>query len=63
MAQWIVATTDVPSGKDRESDWKERGAYSKHDDALKAARKLRKTSPPRVRVRTQIDHARGGMTG
>jgi hypothetical protein len=63
MAQWIVSTTEVPTGKDKEADWRERGAYSKHGDALKAAKALRRSSPPRVRVRAKIDHSRGGMTG
>lgn len=63
MAQWIVATTEVPSGKDKEGDWRERGAYAKEGDAKRAAKALRKSSPPKVRVRAKIDHSRGGMTG
>lgn len=63
MAQWIVSTTDVPSGKDNESDWSEHSNHAKQQDALKAARMLRKSLPPKTRVRTKIDHARGGMTG
>ena len=63
MAQWIVATTEIPSGKDKEGDWREVGAYAKKTDALRKAKAVRKSSPPRVRVRTRIDYARGGMTG
>lgn len=63
MAQWIVSTTDVPSGKDNESDWTEKAHFAKEGDAKKAAKQIRKQSSPRTRVRTQIDYARGGMTG
>jgi hypothetical protein len=63
MAQWLVETTDVPSRKDKESDWHEVGAFARRQDAAKKARSVRKSSPPKVRVRTRIDHARGGMTG
>jgi hypothetical protein len=63
MAQWIVSRTTIPAGKDSEADWEEISAHAKHGDALKVARKLRKSSPPKVRIRASIDHARGGMTG
>lgn len=63
MAQWVVESTDVSSGKDSESDWKEHASESKKDDALKKARELRKTLLPKYRVRVSIDYARGGMTG
>lgn len=63
MAQWVVESTDVASGKDSEGDWREHGSYGRKHDAMRVARQLRKQSPPRVRVRTRIDYARGGMAG
>lgn len=63
MAQWIVETTTVPARKDTEGDWDEKSAHGRKADAMKAAHKLRKSSPPKVRVRTRIDYSRGGMAG
>ncbi len=63
MAQWVVETTDVPSGKSKDSDWREIASVAKKSEALRVMRKTRANRGGVGRYRTHIDYARGGMAG